>query len=75
MDNFKRLPAHVHSTAYILYATTTRAFDCPLNSSNYKRRTQLAIFSIFRLPRVTAEARGNENKAIVGTLNACYINL
>ena len=30
MDNFKRLPAHVHSTAYILYETTTRAFDCPL---------------------------------------------
>ena len=36
----------MHNTAYILYATTTRAFDCPLNSSNYKRRTQLGILNL-----------------------------
>ena len=41
-DNFKRLPAHIHNTAYTPYATAARAFDCPLKSSNYKRRTQLA---------------------------------
>ena len=46
MDNFKRLPTHMHNTAYIVYATTTRAFDCPLNSSSYKRRTQLAILNL-----------------------------
>ena len=36
----------MHNTAYILYANNTRAFDCPLNSSNYKRRTQLAILDL-----------------------------